>query len=572
VGSEQDAELLSGAFTASESEEERLLYIAAGARLSGKLVGDDTLPKLVAALRRRERAVYVAAAETLADFGGVESTPVLLESLPDLPAAAAGVIRKAIRGFGLEAEPHLVDAFDHRDVRVRALAFDFIDELGEGRITERTVNGAMDVLGDSTQPTSVKARVIGLLEKILEKRGAMARDVGPLKDMLDECSAIPATHGYSFEVPALFNLLKRYDRSKVSPKTLALVGDSVSARGFDAPLMKDEALAAHRGYRFVESGRLNRGDLTVPQAKSVMGGFMSKERPELVRIAIGRADLARGRTPDHLKPVLSALVEDVLAAGAVPVLFTVPTPKMGGKRLQDIIIEYNRMVVYLSAEVGVPCVDAWRVIHTDAAAAERYFLPSGHLSKAGNELVNEKFLGLYRTLERWVMPRGAPPPREVAGAAGQGLAPAPSEANAVKNGGFEERDDRTGFALWWHPHRQDPGSVVRTSRGEAREGESSLSAQPSSRGGAAGAFTTVRVRAGTYEVRYWAIADVGKVAEVAVHVSGTDLPAMVATDQWRQFRQQVVVRTPAVNASLRIWAASPGVRVWFDEVELVFME
>ena len=80
---------------------------------------------------------------------------------------------------------------------------------------------------------------------------------------------------------------------------------------------------------------------------------------------------------------------------------------------------------------------------------------------------------------------------------------------------------------------------------------------------------SLRLAPGTYEVRYWVCADVGKSATVGGHFAGSKLPEHEAGDQWTQFTDTVTVEKRNLNSRLGFWVSSPHVRVWFDDVELV---
>jgi hypothetical protein len=79
----------------------------------------------------------------------------------------------------------------------------------------------------------------------------------------------------------------------------------------------------------------------------------------------------------------------------------------------------------------------------------------------------------------------------------------------------------------------------------------------------------LRLQPGTYEVRYWVSADVGKSADVGVSFAGKDLPARTAVDQYKQLTETVTVEKANLNSGLGFWTSTPNVRVWFDDIEFV---
>ena len=83
-----------------------------------------------------------------------------------------------------------------------------------------------------------------------------------------------------------------------------------------------------------------------------------------------------------------------------------------------------------------------------------------------------------------------------------------------------------------------------------------------------GAFTSVTLPPGTYEVRYWACADVGETANIRAHLGGRDLDEKTVSDDWKQFTQTVEIKERLVKASLRLMLLTFRRRVWFDDMEV----
>jgi len=168
-------------------------------------------------------------------------------------------------------------------------------------------------------------------------------------------------------------------------------------------------------------------------------------------------------------------------------------------------------------------------------------------------------------------------PKEVAkkkdAAGGEGGAPTDAR-NLIVNGGFEEIDESDGFARAWHPHRwgeSQARSSIRPDRVNFHDGERSIAVKSTGAGVKPGAFTSVVIGPGKYELSFWAVADVaeGKTAPVRSHVAGEEFgPARVGPD-WKRYSHTFVTRDRSQNASVRLWTEAVGVLVWFDDVELV---
>ena len=95
-----------------------------------------------------------------------------------------------------------------------------------------------------------------------------------------------------------------------------------------------------------------------------------------------------------------------------------------------------------------------------------------------------------------------------------------------------------------------------------------MSARSRRDGAHPGAFTSVRLSAGTYEVTYWAQADVGERARVGGHLGGVDLRRQSVGDEWQQFTERVDVDEPGAASNLKLWVETTNVRVLFDDVQV----
>ena len=149
--------------------------------------------------------------------------------------------------------------------------------------------------------------------------------------------------------------------------------------------------------------------------------------------------------------------------------------------------------------------------------------------------------------------------------------PAASGAGLVKNGTFEEKSAR-GFASEWKKEQwgaRGAGSSVRLDRSNPRTGESALVVRGLADGSKPGASTALRLDIGTYEIRYWASADVGKTATIGVRFAGEELAGHEVPDRWTLFTETVTVEKKNLRTGLGLWTSTVNVRVWFDDVELI---
>jgi len=181
-------------------------------------------------------------------------------------------------------------------------------------------------------------------------------------------------------------------------------------------------------------------------------------------------------------------------------------------------------------------------------------------------------------------PRGGRPQRDASPAAVAGpaerpatAAPAPRDAgdaavaNLVVNGGFETRDAATRFASGWRTHvwgEADNAASIRLDKANAHTGENAMAARAHRDGAKPGAFASVKLEPGTYEVSYWAQADVGERAQVGAHLGGVDLQIRSVGEEWTRFTERVEIEKRHIAAGLKLWVQTRKVRVWFDDVEV----
>jgi hypothetical protein len=159
----------------------------------------------------------------------------------------------------------------------------------------------------------------------------------------------------------------------------------------------------------------------------------------------------------------------------------------------------------------------------------------------------------------------------VVGGGGAGRTPVAARGNRVPNAGFEERDENTKFAAKWTKGQWGDRGLkysVRVDRTDPHSGDNALSVRGLEAGARPGAYCTLQLDAGTYEIRYWACAGFEETANIGVHLSGQDLPEQAVGDQWKQFKQTVEIDKKNRSAVLRFWTSTARVRVLFDDIEV----
>ena len=414
---------------------------------------------------------------------------------------------------------------------------------------------------------------------------ALARSERERKELLVEASARPRTEGYFLSLAALVGLRELSggldEKEKVKAKKLAAVcGPVAASTSFDSGLKKK--LRFSEGYRFARKVKLPDESMSTPGAHDAFERHLRREKPEVVRICfdvsnLPAADKDAKKNEQKIKGLgeqLARYVRQATAHGAIPVLFTAPGLANPNDPKQKIIGKYNKMVLDLAAEMNVPCVDAWGILNGDRTLLAAYFGAAGRLKPKGFDAVSARFLRLYFVLERWVLGRERPFTGQMEGVAEAGpvrshVAAAPG-GNLVAGGGFEEMTERPRFAKHWKSHRWGDGSArssVRTGGANPHTGERSLVVRAFGPGAKPGAFTTLTLPAGRYEVSFWACAAVDETARIGGSLAGADLNTRTAAGDWQRFTETVEVPERKVGAALRLWLVSEG-RVWFDDVEV----
>jgi hypothetical protein len=146
------------------------------------------------------------------------------------------------------------------------------------------------------------------------------------------------------------------------------------------------------------------------------------------------------------------------------------------------------------------------------------------------------------------------------------------EGNRIKNGGFEDRKSKTGLADGWSScqlGKKGKKYSVRMNKTNPREGGAHCVVLRSMDEGAKpGVGISVKLVPASYEIRYWACADVGKSAMIQVTFGGKDLPAHDVSDEWEQFKDTVTVEKRNFKTKLLISTSTCRVRVYVDDVEV----
>jgi len=379
------------------------------------------------------------------------------------------------------------------------------------------------------------------------------------------------------------DLAARYDPARVTAKRIVTVGGAVAGhRAFDAFVA--QRLGEGGGYVLADKDELTGGRVGVDDGLSALRARLENETPEIVRVCFGPYDIAKGKAAGELKPRLEELARLVLDRGAVPVLYTLPMPIIPADRGGMAINDFNQMVRELARDLRVPCLDAHMVLN-DPGARGKNLTPTGAPTRDGYEALAGKFVELYRDLEYWVMARGADRVTDVAAAdaaaaelAAESVAREPRpKGNLVVNGGFEAVDERSNFARGWTSHQWGPPSAkhsCRVDRTERHAGDRSLVIRGLTEGAKSGAFTSVSLHEGPYEVRFWVSADVdeGQGVKVFCHLGGYACDTVEIGAKWTKVVHRVEVEDRQLTASLRLWTTAVRVRVWIDDVEVEAVE
>ena len=221
-------------------------------------------------------------------------------------------------------------------------------------------------------------------------------------------SAAAAAHdGYRISPKAFLSLAMRFDPAKTTPKKIATVGGAIAARSWFSAGLK-RALPPGEGYAFASTMGLASSSYHLGNAGRSVPRALGKEKPELVRICFSGGALTRGLSCDDVRVNLEAVVDRVVASGAVPVLYTLPVPAVCNEATVKVIDAFNGITLGVADEKELPCIDAYALLNNeDDEARARYFRGSA-ITAAGHKAIDEAFLKLYRALEITVFGRGDP--------------------------------------------------------------------------------------------------------------------------------------------------------------------
>jgi len=143
--------------------------------------------------------------------------------------------------------------------------------------------------------------------------------------------------------------------------------------------------------------------------------------------------------------------------------------------------------------------------------------------------------------------------------------------NILANGGFETRAEKGRFAAGWKPHRWDDGGgrfTARIDESNVHSGEHALVVRVIGEGGRAGAYRTLALAPGEYEISFWAAGDLETEATVGAALGEASAVMRTVGEDWRRVTGRVTVAKRLPNVSLRLWSEAANTRVWFDDVRL----
>jgi hypothetical protein len=143
-------------------------------------------------------------------------------------------------------------------------------------------------------------------------------------------------------------------------------------------------------------------------------------------------------------------------------------------------------------------------------------------------------------------------------------------ANLVSNGGFETRLEQTGFPAGWRKHKfgdADGEWWTTLNRSGPHAGRYAVVVRSLGEGVGPGILTSIpKLPAGSYELAVWACADAGQSARISARVGEEDLDSRAVQDEYVHVKWTVTIPDDKRNASIGIWADTPKVRVWLDDV------
>jgi lysophospholipase L1-like esterase len=174
--------------------------------------------------------------------------------------------------------------------------------------------------------------------------------------------------------------------------TVLALGDSLTfGTGAPAASAYPARLAELTGWKVVNGGVP--GDVSA-QARARLPQLLAEHRPKLVLLSIGGNDFLRQVPETETRTNLAAMLDDIGAAGAQPVLIAVPRPAVMAALLRSLddhplyeaLAEERRVPLFASGWSGVLSDPALKAdqIHANAAGYERFARQlHGYLRDAG---------------------------------------------------------------------------------------------------------------------------------------------------------------------------------------------
>jgi hypothetical protein len=398
--------------------------------------------------------------------------------------------------------------------------------------------------------------------------GAVARTAEERAAFLDAICRREDAHGYSLVPDCILHLRRRHNAARVRPgRILTIGGASSPAPSVDAAL----AGALGPGYAVVPATKALASCDTLAKMRGTVSRFVERHRPEVVRIWPGAAEAFSNTPWPQLALHIESVLQAVLEAGSIPVVHTA-SARAGedGRPTDKRVSRYNDELRRAAWSLRVPFVDAHRILNAPGRTG-RGRAPTAR--DEGLKAVDERFVELYRLLERWALgrePGGVGVERSRA-SAGAPARPAPGARDLLTNGGFEAYGPDARFAAAWLPQQTGRAgaqhSVLLDGTGP-RSGKLAIVLEAIGDGAEPGVLTSQMVPRGRYVLSFWARTQRGATAAVVTHLDGTRLGPDRIADTWQQVSHPVVVEQARRRLQIAISARSPGVRVWLDDVGL----
>jgi lysophospholipase L1-like esterase len=175
-------------------------------------------------------------------------------------------------------------------------------------------------------------------------------------------------------------------------RTVVALGDSITA-GYRLSQGWPELLQRELRQRHPEVVIHNAGcpGDTAADGLARLSRDVLPRKPDLVFISFGIND-AQARVPPALfRRTTSLMVETLRKEGITPVLLTTTRLVMGGARMLGLDPEpYNRELLTLAADAGVPCLDLYSLMK--GQNRRENYLDLVHLNTRGNALVADCIL------------------------------------------------------------------------------------------------------------------------------------------------------------------------------------